>query len=189
MPKIQIVTGQGTEQHGQALAQAIEQKMGVEVGVASPTTNSNPRDMERLGRILDTLAVLRETESTLKAQALHLIAENPSLIQGSQTLTLDQRIENTVSNRANIRTTYGDSRPIHPPEQMILAGAAATLGGEAQHLGSLVYLSAQHPSVTEGTFREGLNHPEQSTIELGRQIQARIDRPTEPANEYEPGDD
>ncbi|NMP23724.1 hypothetical protein [Sulfobacillus harzensis] len=190
MPKIQIITDRGTEHAGQALAAAIQQRMGVEVGVRTPAPPS--RDGEKLGRLLDTLAVLRETESKLSAQALRIISEHPELIRGSKTLSLDERIENTVSNREIVRATYGDSRPIYPPEQMILAGAAAAMGGEPQHLGALVYLSAQHASVTEGRFRDGLNHPEQSTVELARQIQARIDRPTERGESedaYEAGDD
>ena len=205
MAKIQIVTGAGTEKHGQALADAIQQKMGVEVGVSSQATNPNPRDMERFGSILDALAVLRETESTLKTQALRLIADHPELIRGSKTLTLDDRVSNTVKNRAEIRAVLGDSRPMYPPETFILAGAAVAVGGEPRHLGAAIYLSAQHRQTTEGQFRERLNHPEQSTIELGDQIQRRVEEQLESAesdwdtwqaaaesiaeHDHEPGDD
>ena len=183
MPKIQIVTGGATEKHGQTLAQAIEQRMGVEVGVSSPPPRPNPRDMERFGSILDALAVLRETESTLKTQALRLIADNPALVKGSKTLTLDDRVANTVKNRAEIRAVLGDSRPMYSPEEFILAGAAAAVGTEPQpqHLGAAIYLSAQHRQTTEGQFRERLNRPEQSTIELGDQIQRRVEEQLESA--------
>ena len=191
--RIKIISDPGTEQHAEALAAAIQHRFGMTAQVVHPARPEvNPRDSEKLGRLLDALAVLRETESKLGVQAERLITAHPELVRGSEDLTLDDRIEHTIANRTVVSATYGDSRPVHPPEQMILAGAAAAMGGEAQHLGSLVYLSAQHPSVTEGTFREGLNHPEQSTIALGRQIQARIDRPTErtePEDAYELGDD
>lgn len=194
MPKIQIITDASTERHGQALADGIQQKMGVGVGVS--TVPPTPPILEKFGRLLDTLAVLRETEHTLKTQALRLIADHPELIRDDKNLTLDDRIANTVSNRQIIRETYGDSRPVHPPELMIRAGAQVAQGGEAQHLGSLVYLSAQHASISEESFQAGLKAPWRSTIELGRRIQARIDHPTvrnlperSVEDEYEPGED
>lgn len=202
-PKVQVIASGGTEPQAQALAAAIRRRIGAEVGVShmdsdqqpseqpAPTT-IHPRDREKFGRILDTLAVLHETEHTLKTQALQLIADHPGLIRDNKTLALDDRIANTISNRQVVRTTYGESRPIHPPEQFILAGAAAALGGEAKHLGALVFLSAQHVSATEGTFRDGLNRPEQWTIALGEQIERRIAHPTVrnvPGHDHEPGDD
>ena len=189
--RIKIISDPGTEQHAAELAAAIHHRFGRDAQAVHPERPEvNPRD--KLGRLLDTLAVLREIEETLSGQAVWLILDHPELVRGSANLSVEARIENTISNRTVVRSTYGDSRPVYPTEQMILAGAAAAMGGDAQHLGSLVYLSAQHPSVTEGAFREGLNHPEQSTIALGRQIQARLDRPTErtePENVYEAGDD
>ncbi len=189
--RIKIVTGPGTEQSGQELAAAIQERFGMSATVVHPPNDVNLRDSEKLGRILDTLAVLRETEATLCDQATRLIAQHPELTTGSETLTLHERIENTISNRTVVQATYGDQRPVHPPEEFILAGAAVAMGGTAQHLGSLVYLTAQHASTTEAQFREGLNFPERSTIELGRQIQARIDHPTirnRPEPEAEAGD-
>ncbi|NMP23998.1 hypothetical protein [Sulfobacillus harzensis] len=191
--RIKIISEPGTEQHAEDLAAAIQSRFGMDAHAVHPERPEvNPRDSEKLGRLLDTLAVLREVEETLSGQAVWLILDHPELVRGSANLSVEDRIENTISNRTVVRATYGDSRPVYPPEQMILAGAAAAMGGEPQHLGALVYLSAQHASVTEGPFREGLNHPEQSTIELERQIQARIAHPTErtePESEYEPGDD
>lgn len=175
MPKIQIITSPGTAKAGRALADAIQQAMGVEVGVTHPP---DPRLTEKLGQLLDTLAVLRETDATLRVEAEALMERHPELVGGSHYLTLDERITHTVSNRHVIRDTYGDQRPVHPPEQMIRAGVEAALGGEAPHLGALVYLASQHASMTEASLQAQLKAPWRSTIALGEQIQRRIDHPT-----------
>ena len=190
MPQIKIITSPKTQKAGEQLAHTIQERYGQAVSVTPPTP---PADT-RLYRILDTLAVLRETEATLKDQAARWIAEHPGSIQGTEHLTLEDRIANTQTNRAAIHATLGDGRPMYPPEQFILAGASAALGGEAQHLGSLIFLKSQHQQTTEAQFREALNHPEQSTIALGEQIQRRIDNPTvrnipAPEPDYEPGED
>lgn len=191
MPKIQIVTSPGTANAGRALADAIQQTMGVEVGV---TPHPDARLTDKLGRLLDTLAVLRETDATLRVEAEALMERHPELVQGSPALTLDARITNTVSNRQVIRDTYHDQRPVHPPEQMIRAGVEAALGGEAPHLGALVYLASQHASMTEASLHAQLKAPWRSTIALGEQIQRRINHPTvrnrpEVEDTHEPGED
>lgn len=174
MPQIKIITSAKTQKAGEQLAHAIQERYGQTVSVTPPTP---PADT-RLYRILDTLAVMRETETTLKAQVEQVIAQHPEWVQGSESLSVEDRITNTTANRAAIHATLGDGRPMYPPEEFILAGAAVAMGGEAQHLGSLIYLKSQHQQTTEAQFREALNHPEQSTIALGEQIQRRIDNPT-----------
>ena len=190
MPQIKIITSAKTQKAGEQLAHTIQERYGQAVSVTPPTP---PADT-RLYRILDTLAVLKETETTLKAQVEQMIAQHPEWVQGSEQLSLDDRIANTQTNREAIHATLGDGRPMYPPEEFILAGASAAMGGESQHLGSMMYLKSQHARTTERQFREALNHPEQSTIALGEQIQRRIDHPTVrniPASEpdYEPGED
>ena len=160
MSRIKIVTGPGTEQSGQELADAIQARFGMSAEVVNPPRpDLNPRDTERLGKLLDTLAVLDEVKADLKAQAERLITDHPELIRGSESLSLDQRIENTISNRENVAAVYGDGRPVHPPEQMILAGVETALGADAQHVGAVVALSAQVKSLPESTFRERLANP------------------------------
>lgn len=173
MSKIKIITTPTTEKAGRDLASAIEARTGVQPDVTPETSTS-----EKFGRILDTLAVLREAEATLKKEAQALIEKDPGLTRGSENLSLEKRIENTVSNRAIIRERLGEHRPMHPPEEFILAGAAAGMGAPAGHLGSMIYLKSQYAHTSEAQFREALNHPERSTIELGEQIQRRIDHPT-----------
>lgn len=171
--KIKIITSANAAKAGKDLASAIESRTGIQPDVATTTGGS-----EKLGRILDTLAILRETEATLKAEAAKLIEKDPGLIRGTEQLSLDRRIDNTVANRALIRERLGPNRPMHPPEEFILAGAAAGMGAPANHLGSVVYLKCQHANTSEAQFREALNHPVRSTIELGEQIQRRIEKPT-----------
>ena len=158
MSKIQIVTGRGTEQAGQALANAIEQRTGAQVGISHADASPTLRDIEQFGSVLDALAVLRETEKTLRQQALQLIADHPKLIRGSKTLTLDDRVANTLSNRRIIQERMGSGRTIDTPEQLIIGGAAIAAGADQWSVLAHVATNAMEPGhTTAGQYRDQLN--------------------------------
>lgn len=122
--------------------------------------NSRDTNTEQLGRLLDTLAILEEAKAALKAHAAQFLADRPELVRGSETLTLDDRIANTVSNRAIIASTYGDQRSIEAPEQMIRGGVAVAAGADTwSTLAHLANNAMETAHTTAGQYRTQLNTP------------------------------
>ena len=103
--------------------------------MGSMTTHPRPDGSDKqLGTLLDTVAVLREVEGALTLQLTRHLTAHPALTRGSESLSVEDRIQNTVSNRAVIQAMTGKNRPIHLPEALIVAGAAVALGESAPDL-------------------------------------------------------
>ena len=117
---------------------------------------------EQLGPLLDTLAILRDTAGALTLQLTRQLAAHPVLTQGSEYLTVEDRIQHTMANRRAIHSMLKENRPVSAPEVFIMAGAQVALGGSAQDLGAGVVDSVQTPGLREQVFRDRLEHPEHS---------------------------
>ena len=114
---------------------------------------------ERLGQMLDALAVLDEMQSRLKTHVQQFLIDHPKLTRGSEKLTLDDRVANTLSNRREIRDRWGDGRQIiDPPEQLIIAGVAVAAGADQWSvLGHVATNTMETTHTTAGQYRDQLN--------------------------------
>jgi hypothetical protein len=144
--------------------------------MSHPLSPARHTPAQQMGTLLDTLAVLRETAGALRLQLTRHLANYPELIRGSKTLTVEDRIQNTVANRRAMHETLQENHPLLAPEVFILAGAQVALGGSAPDLGRVVAECVQTPGLTEHTFRQRLETREPSRVSQS----ARHD--------YEPGE-
>ena len=105
----------------------------------------DPGGSERMASLLDTLAVLREVEGVLTLQLSPHLTDHPALTRGSESLSVEDCIQNTVSNRAAIQAVTGQNRPIHLSEASMAAGAAVARGESAPDLISEILTRKEHP--------------------------------------------
>ena len=144
--------------------------------MSHPLVSKKPPPGQQIGQLLDTLAILQETAGALRLQLTRVLMEHPELIRGSKTLTVNDRIQNTVNNRRAVHEALQDNRPVNPAEMFILAGAEAALGKSAPDLGRVVAECVKSPGLSEKDFRGRLEHSTVSPATAPR------------AMEYEPGD-
>ena len=171
----------GLQDIGECLTYAQTHALGQHSRSIKPTLPSpahhDAAAWTQMAHLLDTLAILRETEGSLTMQLTRLLATHSELTRGSESLSVEDRIQNTINNRRAMAATTGTNRPVPPAEIFIMAGAQAALGGSAPDLAAMVSHSVRSPGLTAHRFRSHLQH-------LGP---SRGSQPS-PAHDYEPGE-